>query len=53
MKLIKKILILSLILIIQSLIVIYKIISNFWNKNKSNLKFFIEKLDDALRYELQ
>ena len=53
MKLIKKILIISLILIIQSLIVIYKIISNFWSKNKHNVKFFIEKLDATLRYELQ
>lgn len=53
LKIIKKIFIISLILFIQSLIVIYKIISKFWRKNNSFIKNFIKKLDRELRVELQ
>ena len=53
LKIVKKIFIISLILFIQSVIVIYKIISNFWRKNNSNIKSFIKKLDQELRVELQ
>ena len=53
LKIIKKLLIISLILLIQSLIVIYKIISKFWEKNNTNIKSFIKKLDQELRVELQ
>lgn len=49
----KKILIISLILLIQSIIVIYKIISKFWKKYNSNIKNFVKKLDKELRVELQ
>lgn len=53
MKIVKKILIISTILLIQSLIVIYKIISKFWTKYNSNIKKFVKKLDNELRTELQ
>lgn len=53
LKIIKKIFIISLILFIQSVIVIYKIISKFWRKNNSYIKNFIKKLDRELRVELQ
>lgn len=53
LKIIKKILIISLILLIQSLIVIYKIISKFCEKNNTNIKNFVKKLDQELRVELQ
>lgn len=53
LKIIKKIFIISLILFIQSLIVIYKIISKFWRKNNSFIKNFIKKLDRELRVELR
>lgn len=53
LKIIKKIFIISLILFIQSVIVIYRIISKFWRKNNSYIKNFIKKLDRELRVELQ
>lgn len=53
LKIIKKIFIISLILFIQSVIVIYIIISKFWRKNNSYIKNFIKKLDRELRVELQ
>lgn len=53
LKIIKKIFIISLILFIQSVIVIYRIISKFWRKNNSYIKNFIKKLDRELRIELQ
>lgn len=53
LKIIKKIFIISLILFIQSVIVIYRIISKFWRKNNSYIKKFIKKLDRELRVELQ
>lgn len=53
LKIVKKIFIISLILFIQSVIVIYKIISNFWRKNNSIIKSFIKKLDKELKVELQ
>lgn len=53
LKIIKKIFIISLILFIQSVIVIYRIISKFWRKNNSFIKNFIKKLDRELRVELQ
>lgn len=53
LKIIKKIFIISLILFIQSVIVIYRIISKFWRKNNSYIKNFIKKLYRELRVELQ
>ena len=52
-KILKKILIISLILLIQSVIVIYKIISKFWRKYNINIKDFVRKLDKELKVELQ
>lgn len=53
MKVVKKVLIVCLILIIQSLIFIYKIITKFWDKYNVAIKKFIKKLDKELRMELQ
>ena len=53
MKVVKKVLIVCLILIIQSLIFIYKIITKFWDKYNVDIKKFIKKLDKELRMELQ
>ena len=53
MKSIKKILLVIFILLIQALIWIYKIISNFWEKYNSNIKKFVKRLDKELRTELQ
>ena len=53
MKILKKILLVSLILLIQALIWIYRIISNFWEKYNTNIKNFVRKLDKELRTELQ
>ena len=52
-KILKKILIISLILLIQSIIVIYKMISKFWKKYNTNIKDFVKKLDNELKVELQ
>lgn len=53
MKTLKKVLIIIAILLIQSFIVIYKIISKLWKKYNENLKQFIKRLDIELRRELQ
>ncbi len=53
LKIIKKIFIISLILLIQFLVVIYKILSKFWKKNSTDIKEFVKKLDQELRVELQ
>lgn len=53
MKLIKKIIIIFLILLIQSINLIYKILSKFWSKYKQNILNFIKKLDVELRETLQ
>ena len=53
MKILKKILIIISILLIQSFIVIYHIISKFWNKHKENIKKFVKNIDNELRIELQ
>ena len=53
LKILKKLLIISLILLIQSVIVIYKIISKFWRKYNINIKDFVRKLDKELKVELQ
>ncbi len=53
MKIIKNVLVISLILLIQALIWIYRIISNFWEKYSYNIKNFVKKLDKELRIELQ
>lgn len=53
MKTLKKVLIIISILLIQSFIVIYKIISKLWEKYNENLKQFIKRLDIELRRELQ
>lgn len=52
-KILKKILIISLILLIQSVIVIYKMIAEFWKKYNTNIKDFVKKLDNELKVELQ
>jgi len=52
-KILKKILIISLILLIQSIIVIYKMIAKFWKKYNTNIKDFVKKLDNELKVELQ
>lgn len=52
MKIVKRILIITIIIFIQSLIFTYKIISNFWKKYNTNLKKFIKRLDKELREEL-
>ena len=52
-KILKKILIISLILLIQSVIVIYKMIAKFWKKYNTNIKDFVKKLDNELKVELQ
>ena len=53
MKIIKNVLIICAILLIQSLIFLYRIISKFWEKYNKNIKKFIKKLDNELRVELQ
>lgn len=53
MKYVKKILIISLILIIQSLIIIYRIISKFWTKYNGNVKCFVKKFDKELREQFR
>lgn len=53
LKILKKLLIISLILLIQSVIVIYKIISKFWRKYNINIRDFVRKLDKGLKVELQ
>jgi len=53
MKILKNLFILFLILIIQSFIVIYKIISVFWTKYNTKIKDFVKRLDKELRIELQ
>ena len=52
-KILKKILIISFILLIQSIIVIYKMIAKFWKKYNTNIKDFVKKLDNELKVELQ
>lgn len=53
MKIIKKLIIIFLILLIQSINLIYKILSKFWSKYKQNIKSFIKKLDIELREAIQ
>lgn len=53
LKIIKKIFIIIIILLIQSSVAIYKIISKFWRKNNTKIKNIIKKLDKELRIELQ
>ena len=53
MKIIKNVLIICAILLIQSLIFLYRIISKFWEKYNKNIKNFVKKLDNELRVELQ
>lgn len=53
MKIIKKVLIICLILIIQSFIFVYKIITKFWAKHNIIIKKLIKKIDNELRAELQ
>ncbi len=53
MKILKKILIISLILFIQFLTTTYKIISTLWEKYNRCIKDFIKKLDKELRAEIQ
>lgn len=53
LKVIKKMLIISLILFIQLMIVVYRSMSKFWEKYNVNIKDFIKKLDEELRVELQ
>ena len=45
--------IIIIILLIQSSVAIYKIISKFWRKNNTKIKNIIKKLDKELRIELQ
>ena len=52
MKVIKKVLIITLILLIDSISCMYKIIQKFWNKNNGLIKSFVKKLDEGLRNEL-
>ena len=42
LKIIKKVFIISLILLIQFLVVIYKILSKFWKKNSTDIKEFVK-----------
>lgn len=53
LKVIKKIIIISLIVLIQIMIAIYRSMSKFWEKYNVNIKDFIKKLDRELRVELQ
>lgn len=53
LKFIKKVLIVIVIILIQSLIAIYKIISKFWRKNNTKIKSIIKNLDKQLRIELK
>ena len=53
LKIIRKIFIIIIILLIQSSVAIYKIISKFWRKNNTKIKNIIKKLDKELRIELQ
>lgn len=53
MRTLKKILIIFLILFIQSIRIIYLIISKFWQKYNTNIKNFVKRLDNELRVELQ
>lgn len=52
MKILKKILIIFLILFIQSICIIYRIISKIWQKYNINIKKFVKILDKELREEL-
>ena len=52
MKFIKKVLIIILILLIDSISSIYKIIQKFWIKNNGIIKEFVKNLDKGLREEL-
>ena len=52
MKILKRFLIIFLILFIQSLCIIYRIISKLWQKYNTNVKNFVKKLDKELRAEL-
>lgn len=52
MKTLKRILIIFVILFIQSLRIIYRIISKLWQKYNTNVKKFVKRLDKELRAEL-
>lgn len=52
LKKVKKLLLISLILLIQSLIITYKFISKFWKKYNSNIKNFVKNLDKELRMQI-
>ena len=52
MKILKKVLILIVILLIQSVTFVYKSISKFWTKNKENIKSFVKRLEKELKVEL-
>lgn len=52
MKTAKKVLILIILFIIQSIIVIYKIISKFWRNNNGKIKEMVKNLDKELKAEL-
>lgn len=52
MKIVKRILIITIIIFIQSLFFTYSIISNIWKKYNKNIKNFIKRLDKELRVKL-
>ena len=52
MKIVKRILIITTIILIQSLKLLYKIICFFWKKYNKSVKEFLKKLDIELRNEL-
>jgi len=52
MKIVKRILIITIIIFIQSLFFTYRIISNFWKKHNKNMKNLIKRLDKELRVKL-
>ena len=52
MRILKRIFTISLILLIQSIIIIYRIICQFYNKYNMSIKKFIKRCDKALRESL-
>ena len=53
LKLVEKIIKIILIILIQFLFFIYKIIYNFWKKNKSKIKNILQSLEKELKSEIQ
>ena len=52
MKTAKKIIILAILFIIQSITIIYRAISKFWKNNNGKIKQIIKNLDRELKAEL-